>query len=212
MPILFEAQKPSSKKKPGSVRNHKNGRKKMRPFSAFALRPDGVRFETQKKEEEVILFLRQHLIFLVPWFVVGFFLLIAPTIVFPFVLHILPEEVIIPTPYIIVLTLFWYVASFGLIFAHLLRWFFNIFILSDRRVIDIDFVNLLYKEFSEGEISRIQDISYQTKGLLATFFDYGDVFVQTAGEIPNFVFERVPHPREVVNILSGLLKQSKRGL
>jgi len=210
MPTLFEEKKAPPKKVGQSAMPCIP--KKMRAFSAFALRPLGVRFETQKEEEKVILFLRQHLIFLVPWLFFAIFLIIAPTILFPLFLAMMPKEISIPPQYFIVTTVFWYVATFGFVFTKLLRWYFNIFIVTDRRVIDIDFINLLYKEFSEGEISRIQDISYQTKGVLATFFDYGDVLVQTAGEIPNFVFESVPHPRQVVEILSGLLKTVKHEL
>jgi hypothetical protein len=41
-------------------------------------------------------------------------------------------------------------------------------------------------------------------GVVRTMFDYGDVFVQTAGEVPRIEFEAVPHPDKVAKILREL--------
>ena len=103
-------------------------------------------------------------------------------------------------------TVFWYVLTFGFILSKLLFWFFNIFIVTNERIVDIDFVNLLHKNISETQLERVQDISYKTSGILATMFNFGDVTIQTAGEMPNFIFERVPKPSEVVDIISDYAK------
>lgn len=181
----------------------------MSPLTSFAVSPDGVRFETQEKEEKVVLFLRQHLIVLFgPTFLV-LCMAIAPLLVFPFLFRYLTLPISIPTSYVVVGTAFWYVVTFGFGLMSFLRWFFNIYIVTDKRIVDIDFVHLLYKEFSEARLERIQDISFKSGGILAAFFDYGDANVQTAGEMPNIEFVAVPHPAKVVETISELLEKQK---
>jgi len=58
----------------------------------------------------------------------------------------------------------------------------------------------------------VQDISYNQKGIFGTIFNYGNVTIQTAGEIPNFEFEIVPKPNEVVDIVGDAAKlKAKNG-
>jgi hypothetical protein len=206
MPTLFEAPPRSTPKKSVRIVEEKKESLPMHVLSTFAYKPKGVHFETQEEGEEVLLFLRQHIILLLPWLVISLALLIIPTIGIPAIIRFLPKPLMIPNGYLIVGTMFWYLAVFGFFLTKIIHWFFNIFIVTNERIVDIDFVNLLYKEFSEAKVTRIQDMSYQTKGILATFFNFGDVLIQTAGEVPNFVFESVPRPAYVVDTISDLIK------
>lgn len=176
----------------------------MKPLTSFAVAPDGVRFETQETDEEVILFLRQHPIVLVPSVMLVAVLLIAPALLLPFFLNL---PITIPPGYLVVGLVFWYVMTFGVTLASFLRWFFNIYIVTNQRLVDIDFVHLLYKEFSEARLNKIQDVTYKTGGVLAAFLNYGDVLVQTAAELPNFEFATVPNPEKVIQIIGELSEQ-----
>ncbi|MEK9143431.1 MAG: PH domain-containing protein [Patescibacteria group bacterium] len=182
----------------------------MTPLTCFAVSPKGIRFETQQDDEQVILFLRQHIIVNVPWVLVAIFLLIVPTLLFPMVLGNLKLPFMIPAGYIVIGTLFWYLITFGFILTSFLNWFFNIYIVTNQRVVDIDFVHLLYKEFSEARLDKIQDISYKSGGVFAALFNFGDVIVQTAGESPNFDFLSVSRPETVVQTISKLIEKIKK--
>ena len=85
-----------------------------------------------------------------------------------------------------------------------LTWFFNVYIVTDERIIDIDFYNLIYKEVSDANIDKIQDVTYKMGGVIRTLFNYGDVMVQTASEVPNFEFLAVPKPDKVAKVLQDL--------
>lgn len=184
----------------------------MTPLTAFAVAPDGVRFETQEPEEEVLLFLRQHPIVLFPSVLLVIVLAIAPLFLIPFLLRFLELPLQLPTGYIVVGTAFWYVTTFGVGLVSFLRWFFNIYIVTNRRIVDIDFIHLLYKEFSEAKIDKVQDIAFRSGGIFAAFFDYGNVYVQTAAEVPNIEFLTVPQPAKVVETISELIEQQKRNV
>jgi len=214
MPVLFEAPPPKkqpSKKGKSSVKTATTAKVKMNttPLTAYLMHPNDIRFETQDPNEEVILFMRQHMIVLIPKFILGITAFFAPLILFPILIRFLQSPIEMPGGYIIVGMVFWYVATFGFFLSMFMQWYFNIFIVTNRRVIDIDFLFFLYKKFGEAKIEKIQDISFRTGGIMATVFNYGDVIIQTAGEIPNLVFEKVPRPSEVVHILSDLTEYHK---
>jgi hypothetical protein len=177
----------------------------MSPLTAFAVSPEGVKFETQETDEEVILFLRQHLIVLLPAVLILIVLLLSPVLILPAFFSTLTLPFEVPAQYIVIGTAFWYVMTFGVALTSFLRWFFNIYIVTQRRIIDIDFLHLLYKEFSETRIDKVQDLSFKSGGIFAAFFNYGDVIVQTAGDTPNIDFTTVPYPAKVVETISELI-------
>lgn len=176
----------------------------MNPLTAFAVNPTSLRFETQEETEKVILFLRQHFIVNVPWILITILLVIAPTVIFPRLFHALSLNVTFPASYYVIGTMFWYLATFGFALASFIGWFFNIYIVTNERIVDIDFFYLLYKKFSEAELTKIQDINYTSGGILAAIFNYGDVVVETAGELPNIDFESIPYPEKVVETIREL--------
>lgn len=212
MPTIYNAQPKHSASETHSVNPTKRAHPYMRPLAAFAMRPGGVRFETQEEQETVELFLRQHPIVNLPWLAAGALFLAAPTVIFPVLFRVFPQLFTIPVGYIIVGTLSWYVVTFGFILTNFLHWFFNIYIVTNERIVDIDFYYLLYKHFSEAELTKIQDISFTSSGMLATLFDYGDVNVETAGELPTLDFEAVPHPERIVETIRALAEHAKGGL
>lgn len=174
----------------------------MKPLAAFAFTPTNVHFETQEEAEVVELFLRQHPVVNVPWIVVTILLLLTPAVVFPIILKFFP--VTLPVGYVLVGAAFWYLATLGYVLANFLYWFFNIYIVTNERLVDIDFLYLLYKRFSQAELAKIQDLSFTAGGILAAIFDYGNVSIETAGETPNLLFEKIPHPEKVVETIRSL--------
>ncbi len=214
MPTIFEAPKPKPKKpvKPAPKQAAPAHYSHMGPLTAFAVNPRGVRFETQEEEEVVIIFLRQHIIVNIFWVILAIIMVFAPTVVLPFLFRFLQLPIVLPSGYIVIGTLFWYVMTFGFILGNFLRWYFNIYIVTNQRVVDIDFLHLLYKEFSEARLNKIQDITYKSGGFFAAFFNFGDVQIQTAGELPNFEFVAVPHPERVVQTIGELAERAKNGL
>jgi uncharacterized membrane protein YdbT with pleckstrin-like domain len=104
--------------------------------------------------------------------------------------------------------MFWYLATFGFALASFIGWFFNIYIVTNERIVDIDFLYLLYKKFAEAELAKIQDIHYTSGGIFATIFNYGNVVVETAGEAPNIEFEAIPFPEKVVETIRELTEKT----
>lgn len=218
MPVIFDSnhkqkQTPDKSQSHNSHPTHKPvvPEKTMKPLAAYAVRPNNVRFETQEEAETVELFLRQHPIVNAGWIILSIILFMVPVAVFPLLGFWLPLPFELPLGYVIIGTAFWYLASVGFVIVNFIHWFFNIYIVTNERIVDIDFIFLLYKHISVAELDKVQDLSYVTGGLMATIFDYGTVRIQTAGEVPNIEFAAVPHPQKVVERIRDLTEELQKG-
>lgn len=174
-------------------------------FTCYATFPPNTYFDTQEPGEEVVLFLRQHLIVNALWIAMCILLLTLPS-VFSF----FPPFAGLPANYQFVVTLMWYLFVSGFALAKLMGWFFNIYILTDERIVDIDFVNILFRKISTAKIEEIQDVNVEASGALQTFFDYGGVFIQTAATLPEFDFVNIPHPDKVATIIHQMIDMEEQ--
>ena len=78
---------------------------------------------------------------------------------------------------------------------------------TDERIIDIDFHSVLYKEVTIAMLKKIEDVTSKAGGFFSSLFDYGNVFVQTAGTEANIEFMNVPKPSQVAKIINQLLSK-----
>lgn len=179
------------------------------PFAAFSVHPQNLRFETQEDQEEIILLLRQHVVTMVPWIIIIAVMLFIPFWL-PIIFNGLAIDIsLVPIGFRVIAILLWYLILFGLAFQRFLYWYFNVYIVTNERAIDVDFLSLMYKQVSDAPIAKIQDVTYSMGGLFRAIFDYGDVTVQTAGELPNFDFLAVPHPDKVARVIGDLMQQEE---
>lgn len=196
MPVVFEALEKKTKK-------IKRGRSKA--LAAYLTRPFGIHFATQNTDEEILLFLRRHPITNLGWILGSAILLLSPVFIFPLISSLGLFPFTLPGAYKLVFSLFWYLAAFAFIFVNFLLWYFNVNIVTDKRVVDIDFHYLLVQEETATKLTQIEDVTYKRTGFIATIFDFGDVFVQTAGTIPNIEFLKVPQPAKVTKTIVDLM-------
>jgi membrane protein YdbS with pleckstrin-like domain len=169
------------------------------PFFAYCLYPDKVKFLNKDPQEKVVLMLRSHPITNLGWIVLSFLMLIAPS--FASVLTFID---LLPTDFQIVAYMIWYLMTTAFILERFLIWFFHVNIVTDERILDVDFVSLFFRDMSDANIDQIQDVTVEIGGAVRTFFDFGDVVIQTAAEVPRITFEAIPHPDRVARILRDL--------
>jgi len=90
-------------------------------------------------------------------------------------------------------------------------YFLDIWIVTDKHIVDIQQKALFFRIIAKQEISRIQDVTAEVKGVLPTIFNYGHVYIQTAGTQERFTFSQVPDPYGIVaQILKTLEADRKR--
>lgn len=165
-------------------------------FHSFCVRPKA-KFESQMANEPVLLLLRAHPVTQVPWLINGFLL---------FVLLVLLNQLFssaLTSAQVLYINISAVVFIFGYYWFKFLSYFFNAGIITPLRVVDIDFHAVIYKEVTEAQLKNVEDITAKSGGYAASLFNFGDVFVQTAGSLVNIEFHRIPRPGDVVKIINS---------
>jgi len=83
--------------------------------------------------------------------------------------------------------------------------YFDVWIITNYRVIDIDQKRLFHREIATIRFSHIQDVVVEIKGILASFFDYGTIRVQSAGTQQEFVMHYVAKPYDAKDAILRLI-------
>lgn len=172
---------------------------------AYAPKPTRVGFDSQLKEEEVILLLRQHPITQWKNVVVTVGAIFAPGLLLS-----TPFLNFLPIRFHVGFVMGWYLLLIGFVLESFLIWFFNVYIITDERIIDVDFLSLIFKNISSAKLDHIEDITVTTAGFLPSVVNYGTIKIQTAAEKTEFEFDAVPKPNRVVALLNELLIEEER--
>ena len=173
-------------------------------FSSFCKDPDGISFQSQESNEKILLFLRRDFITNAKWILIGIILTALPLLLI--FSHFSGNSLTFLTfNFYLLLLLFYYLFVATYFYINFITWYYNVALITDQRVIDVDFSSLVYKDVATTKLSLVQDISYAQVGVVRTFFDYGNILIQTAGSLDNFIFESSPKPEAAVHIVEELI-------
>jgi len=168
-------------------------------LSSYCYFPHNISFMNIEPGEKVILLVRRHIITNAGWVLLSIIMIFAPR-----VLTFFPLLDFLPGRFQLAAILFWYLLTLAIVIQGFLTWFYSVNIITNKRVIDIDFINLIYRKITDAEISHIEDATVEMGSVIRTIFDFGDIVIQTAAEIPEVTFDAVPHPDRIDKILSDL--------
>ena len=162
-------------------------------------------------DERVILEVRKHWIVFAGYSVGLFLTSLFPPAIFIFLRLFIPKVfsfITIPGN-VSALYLFFY--SLWLLFLWILffidwtTYYFDVWYITEKRIIAIDQRHLFDREVSNLRFDKIQDISIETRGFVASFLDFGNLRVQTASEDESdFSMSTVRHPDEIRRIIFNL--------
>ncbi|OGG55103.1 hypothetical protein A3D62_01115 [Candidatus Kaiserbacteria bacterium RIFCSPHIGHO2_02_FULL_49_11] len=82
-------------------------------------------------------------------------------------------------------------------FAIWTDYYLDIWIVTDQRVVNIDQKSLFRREVSTLRMERVQDISIEVDGIIATVLNFGTIRVQSAGESKDFLIEGIANPESI---------------
>ena len=72
--------------------------------------------------------------------------------------------------------------------------FLDVLVVTNLHIIDIEQVGLWNRKISTLQIKNVQDISSKVVGLIPSILKYGDLKIQTAGSINNFIIHNIQRP------------------
>ena len=163
----------------------------------------------QHENETIYIYVRRHLVSIVPFLLVVALFLLAGVGLFVYTVffaNVSPDAnnmMLFAASFVVSATLTIFLIGW-------IDFYFDIHIVTNERVIDIDQNGLFNRRVSELSLDNVEDASNSTVGILPNIFNYGNVEIQTAGTKPNFVFEFVAHPREMAEIIIDLAEQYRQ--
>ncbi|QQG45916.1 MAG: PH domain-containing protein [Candidatus Niyogibacteria bacterium] len=151
-----------------------------------------------QKEEKVIIAFHRH------WIVVANKLTFAALALIP------PIVVLILMPtfqigaelnlLIIYAVIVYLLASLMAAFVIWFDYYLDVWIVTDRRIIDVEQIGMFRRQTSEFMLSRVQDVTVEIPGFIATLLHYGNIRVQTAGE-QGFEASDIPNADKIKDII-----------
>lgn len=89
-------------------------------------------------------------------------------------------------------------------------WVHDVWIITNQRLIDGQKRDWFHEEVSTADLQHVQDIALDRHGFLATILKFGDLRVQTAAEIADFILRKIPRPQEVLAVLDQTRDAARR--
>ncbi len=158
-------------------------------------------------DEHVVLEIRKH------WFVFfshGFFLAVSAIV--PFVAYEVVSKYLnftIPisgniSGLMTFLYALWLLVLWISFFIQWTNYYLDVWYITEKRIIDVEQKRMFHRSVSSLRFDRIQDISIDVSGIISTFFNIGDIRVQTAAESSSdFFMKNADSPDRVRNLIFG---------
>mgnify|MGYP000874296895 CR=1 FL=1 len=176
--------------------------------SSFLPFPKNVDFYGKDSDEDVVLIVRSHWIAYLPSILLALLVMVIPVIFlilsanYPFI-----GSPVLYTGMLVVAV----VIAINIVITTILRWFYTVNIITDQRIVVIEMNNAFSHKYSEAQLEKIEDVTHQTLGFIGTFFDVGNVYIDTAGHGVDFTLKTLPRPRDVQDVINDLLEMKQKG-
>ncbi len=158
-------------------------------------------------DEHILLEVRRHWIVFIGHVISFMFFSALPLVLyilahmfsFPFITFISSGPIlkIVALFYLVWLLSFW--LSFIITWT---KYYLDVWYVTEKRIIDIDQQRIFHREVSNLRFDKIQDVTVEVKGFLATWLDFGNIRVQTAAEdSKDFYMTYVNCPENVKRVI-----------
>jgi len=159
-------------------------------------------FEGQEKGEDVVLILRRHVFVIYSQLAVFLMAILVPIIIGKVFQGFISTNNLF-TEFIFISTV-WYMFTWIMVFYALTMYSLNVVIVTNHRIIDSGQKGFFDRKISEFHLSKVQDITVHTRGIIETVLRFGSIEVQTASEERQFIFKQLPNPEHVKDVIMDL--------
>lgn len=161
------------------------------------------------KDERVEAVIRKHwlvllgdsigliILYVIPFIIYWYFFDSAVTIDF-----LIDKIYFNPSPSVLVFAVSaWTLLAWAKLFAIWTDYYLDVWFITNRRIIDIEQRGFFNRNVSTFRMERIQDVTVEIKGIVATLLNFGNIHVQTAGESQEFIIKGIGRPKYVKDII-----------
>lgn len=160
-----------------------------------------------ESDEHVILEVRKHWIVFVGYTISLLFSAALPFIVFVIFKFIFPQIINLNIPgnstalFIFFYTL-WLLFLWISFFVSWTKYYLDVWYVTEKRIIAVEQRTIFNRGISNLRFDKIQDVTIDVKGFVATVLNYGSIKVQTAGEDNyDFSMDTVKDPENVRKVI-----------
>ena len=166
----------------------------------------------RKPNEQVIFFLRRHWIIFFGDTIEIMILGAVPMAVYFLLNKIWPSLLIgsVSWPLLILLASAYYLIIWLFFINTFIDYYLDAWIVTTDKVVNIEQNGLFSRTISELDLSKVQDVTSEVKGVIPSIFNFGNVYVQTAGEVERFDFEQIPRPHEIRKNILELVEEDRK--
>jgi len=158
-----------------------------------------------EKDEHLILEVRKHWFFLLTEICLAIIFILLPILLFP-ILEGLGLKVNTPS---LSLAFFiyslWVLTIWVIVFVFWTKQYLDLWIVTNHKIFAIEQHGLFKREVSMIHYEKIQDITYDVDGLIPSLFNFGNLYVQTAGSERNFEIRGIKDPSYIQRKLNEIL-------
>jgi uncharacterized membrane protein YdbT with pleckstrin-like domain len=97
----------------------------------------------------------------------------------------------------------WLLCLWTAFFSMLTRHYLTVWIITNLRIVDIKQYSLFNRVVSSFLLVRVQDVTTDVSGILATIFRFGKLSVETAGKDEEFQMSGIVHPENIRDVIMG---------
>jgi len=90
------------------------------------------------------------------------------------------------------------------------EYYLDIWLVTDQKLVSVDQAGIFSRQISTVQLNKVQDVTVEVRGIIATFLRYGDVKIQTAGEEREFVIRKVANPSDVELVINRAIEEYNR--
>ncbi|MDD3723665.1 MAG: PH domain-containing protein [Lutibacter sp.] len=171
------------------------------------------RLPGQLPNEEIKKIVRKHIFILIKKALVFIFLMIVPFVFYyagkeTFFIKILESPIFFPV--LVFCASFYFLFIWLFFFFRFIDYYLDIWIVTNERIIDIRQDGFFSRTIAEQRLFRVQDVASEVHGIFPTILKYGDVHIQTAGAKQRFVFDDVPHPEKIRDLIIRQVERNKK--
>lgn len=166
----------------------------------------------QRPDEKLVIFLRRYWLTLAN--IVGAFLLLT---LLPAGLAVFFSDVVgtwladpVLGPVVAVLTCMYLASVWLFAFMEFTDWYLDTWIVTTERIINVEQHGLFSRTASELHLMNIQDVTSEVHGLIRTFLNFGNVYIQTAAERERFNFKDVHRPEKLREQILRLVDEDRQ--
>lgn len=158
-------------------------------------------------DEKIVRIIIRHWFVLLVRLIKLLFILVLPFVLFWFLIQkvdtfgeIVPMHLMSPS-FLTFLGTTWVLIIWMQFFSIWSDHYLDGWIVTNKRIVDIEQRGFFSRQISNFRIERIQDVTTDVHGIIATLLDYGNIHVQTAGENQELLIKDAPHPKEMKNLI-----------